>query len=68
MLHDRLGVVVVKEDEIATIVNGISFLLENSSGPGELYAIEHSRSTISSLSMLSLHIVQYSSLSALALL
>ena len=44
LLRDRLGVKVVKEDEIATIVNGISFMLENSSGPGELYALEHSRS------------------------
>jgi hypothetical protein len=43
LLHDRLGVEVVKEDEIATIVHGVSFVLENAGVPGELYAVEHTR-------------------------
>lgn len=44
LLTERLGVTVVKEDEIATIVSGVSFILENAGlGSGELYTIEHAR-------------------------
>ena len=41
LLRTRLGVEVFKEDELATVVHGVSFMLENSQD--ELYAIEHSR-------------------------
>lgn len=41
LLCERLGVEVHKEDELATVVHGVAFMLENS--VDELYAIEHSR-------------------------
>lgn len=41
LLKERLGVEVFKEDELATVVHGVAFMLENS--VDELYALEHSR-------------------------